>query len=281
MARRPGARMLGLMDHHSNPTRPAYLAFGAFAYLLFGVALVWAALFLTGVAGAPLVDRGPAAPAAVAAAIDVALLGLFAVQHSVMARPAFKRALARALPAGAERSLFVLAASVVLLVLFSQWRPLPAVVWSLGGSAGAAVVVAAWAGWLLLVASTWMIDHFDLFGLRQAWLAFRRRPYSGPPFQTRWLYAWVRHPIMSAFLVIFWAVPRMTAGHLLFSVMATGYVFVGTWFEERDLVRAVPEYAGYRRRVGGFLPRPFARRDDRGWDALRGTGGAPRPAGGD
>jgi methanethiol S-methyltransferase len=234
--------------------KPLYLAYSLLAYALFAVALIWAVLFLTW-PGGPLVDRGPMAPAAAALAIDLLLLALFAAQHTVMARPAFKRRLTRVVPAGAERSSFVLAASAVLLLLFWQWRPLPAVVWSLPGALGYGLLWAGVAGWLLLVAATFMIDHFDLFGLRQGWLAARGRGYAQPPFQTRWLYGWIRHPIMTGFLVIFWAVPRMTLGHLVFSAAASGYIAVGIWFEERDLLRAVPEYADYRRRVGAILPR--------------------------
>lgn len=235
--------------------RPAHLAFSVLAYAIFGVALVWAVLFLTGAGSAPLVDRGPAGSGAAALPVDLGLLAIFAAQHSVMARPGFKRALARILPPSAERSLFVLAASLVLLLLFRFWRPIPRPLWVLPGWAGVAVGIAGWAGWAALIASTFMIDHLDLFGLRQGWQRFRGRSYSGPRFQTRWFYRWVRHPLMTSFLVIFWAAPRMTFGHALFAVAASGYILVGTWFEERDLVRSIPEYPAYRRRVGGLLPR--------------------------
>lgn len=235
--------------------RWAALAFSGIAYAAFGVALAWAVLFLTGLAGAPLVDHGASAPRQLAVLVDLGLLGLFAAQHSVMARRWVKRLLTRAVPASAERSVFVLAASLVLLLLFWRWEPLGGAVWQLSGVAGAALTLIAWAGWLGLVASTFMIDHLDLFGLRQGWRAFRGRSYGGPRFQTRWFYRWVRHPLMTSFLVIFWAVPRMTAGHLLFSAAATGYIAVGVWFEERDLQRSIPEYARYRREVGAVLPR--------------------------
>lgn len=244
--------------------RAAHLAFSILAYALFGVALVWAVLFLTGAGQAPLIDSGRSAPPLAAIGADLALLGLFAVQHSVMARPAFKRALVRVVPRAAERSLFVLLASLVLVLLFAAWAPLPAVMWSVGGAAAAVIALIAWAGWAALVASTFMIDHLDLFGLRQGWRRFRDQAYGGPPFQTRWFYRWVRHPLMTSFLVIFWAAPRMTAGHLLFSAAASAYILVGIRLEERDLARALPEYADYRRRVGGLVPRlrqPEARVD--------------------
>jgi len=253
MARwRPPASLV-LMNR--SPNGGAILVFSVVAYAVFGLALVWAVLFLTGVGGAPWVDRGTPEPAAVAAIVDLALLALFALQHSVMARGSFKRRLSQILPQPAERSLFVLAASLVLIALFGFWRPLPGQVWNAPGAAGGALVVIAWGGWIGLVASTFMIDHLDLFGLRQGWRAFRRREYGGPPFQTRWFYRWVRHPLMTSFLVIFWAVPRMTVGHLLFSAAGSGYILVGTWLEERDLTRAIPEYADYRRRAGRLVPR--------------------------
>ena len=235
----------------------AYLVYGIAAYTVFGIALLWAVAFI-----APLpvpvpatVDRGPAAPAAAAVLVDLALLGLFAVQHTIMARPAFKRLLTRAVPAGAERSTFVLAASAILLLLFWQWRPLPGVVWATGGAAGAAILAVYAGGWLLVVASTFMIDHLDLFGLRQSLAAARGRRPEALSFRTAWLYAWIRHPIMTGFVVAFWAAPTMTVGHLLFAAAATGYVLVGIWFEERDLVRAIPEYTEYRRRVGALVPK--------------------------
>lgn len=251
MRRRPAPRtLIGVRSK-----RLGYLVFATFAYGVFGISLVWAVLFLTGAGGPPLVDRGFRGDAPAAVAVDLALLGLFAIQHTLMARPRAKRALLRLVPAGAERSLFVLAASLILIVTFWRWTSLPQTVWSLTGPAALAVAVAAWLGWLGLIASTFMIDHLDLFGLRQGWSAFRARAYGGPEFRTRWLYGWVRHPMMTAFLVIFWAVPTMTLGHLLFAAAGTGYIAVGIWFEERDLRRAIPEYGAYRRRVGALVPK--------------------------
>ena len=241
--------------------RRLHLAYGLVAYAAFGAAILWAIYFLLpaqlgGRLGAlTSVDRGPAAPAGAAFVIDVALLGLFAVQHTVMARGAFKRWLTRLVPAAAERSTFVLAASLVLLLLFWQWRPLPALIWDAGGYVGAALVALYGVGWVVVVASTFMIDHFDLFGLRQSWAGARGAQLPRTRFKTAWLYAWVRHPIMTGFVVAFWAAPRLTVGHALFAVAGTGYILVGIWFEERDLVRAIPEYEGYRRRVGALVPR--------------------------
>ncbi len=235
--------------------RAAALAYSLAAYAAFGVALVWAVLFLTGAGGPPLVDSGPAAAAPVAILVDLGLLLLFALQHTVMARPASKRWMMRLLPPAAERSTFVLAASAALLLLFWQWRPLPGRLWEVNGAPGLAILGVAWLGWAGVVASTFMIDHWDLFGLRQGWAAFRDQAYAGPRFRTRWFYRWVRHPLMTSFLVVFWAVPRMTAGHALFSAAATAYILVGIWFEERELLRSIPEYAAYRRSVGRLFPR--------------------------
>jgi len=225
-------------------------AFSIVSYAAFVITTVLAIVFLAGP-----VDRGASAPAAVAVAIDLALLGVFAVQHTVMARRAFKARFTSIVPPLAERSAFVLAASAALLVLFWQWRPVPTVIWNVGG-AQAAVVWAVYAGgWLLVIGSTFMIDHFDLFGLRQGWLALRRKAYVPLKFQTRWLYSHVRHPLMTGFLIAIWSTPRMTAGHLLFAAAATGYIGVGVWFEERDLIREIPAYREYRALVGAFVPR--------------------------
>lgn len=232
------------------------MMYGLVGYAVFAVSLLAAIPFLTGLGGAPGVDRGPAPPVPIALAIDLGLLALFAIQHTVMARPPFKRALVRAIPEAAERSTFVLAAALALLLLFWLWRPIPGSAWQLGGVPGAAVYGAGWVGWALLVAATFMISHLDLFGLRQAWLGAAGRPYTEPPFQTRWFYRLVRHPMMTAFLVIFWAAPSMTLGHLLFSGGATAYILVGTWFEERALLRSLPEYRDYRTRVPKLIPRP-------------------------
>ncbi|GAC1655806.1 MAG: isoprenylcysteine carboxylmethyltransferase family protein [Candidatus Dormibacteraceae bacterium] len=239
-------------------SRLGYFGYGLLAYLVFGGSLLWTLAFLAGIGPLPTVDRVTSVPPPLAVAIDLALFGLFAVQHTVMARPAFKRATARFLPDGSQRSTFVLAASLVLLLLLWQWRPLPGSVWNVSDpyQSGALWVVYA-LGWAFLVASTFMIDHLELFGLRQSWLAARGRRAVAPSFRSAWLYAWIRHPIMTGFLILLWATPRMSIGHLTFSVAASAYILVGIWFEERDLLRAIPEYAEYRGRVGGLLPRPW------------------------
>ena len=199
-----------------------------------------------------------------AVVIDLALLGLFAVQHTVMARPGFKRRWARRLPAAAERATFVLAASLALALLYWQWWPFGPELWRLTGP-GADVLLAVQAsGWLLALGSTFLISHTDLFGLRQAWRRARGARYTPPPFTERGWYRWVRHPLMTGFLIVFWVTPVLTAGHLLFCVAATGYILIGIGFEERDLRRELgPAYASYAARVPALIPGGRRRRRQR------------------
>jgi protein-S-isoprenylcysteine O-methyltransferase Ste14 len=228
--------------------------FSLLSYAAFVVTTVVAIVFLSGP-----VDHGSAAPAPVAVAIDLALLAVFAVQHTVMARRGAKARLTRIMPTLAERSAFVLAASASLLLLFWQWRPLPGVIWNLNGPQAMVLWAVYAGGWLLAIGSTFMINHFDLFGVRQGWLALRRRSYVPLAFQTRWLYSQVRHPLMTGFLIAIWATPKMTLGHALFAAASTAYIGVGVWFEERDLIREIPAYSEYRVRVGAFVPRLWGR----------------------
>jgi protein-S-isoprenylcysteine O-methyltransferase Ste14 len=190
-----------------------------------------------------------------ALAIDLALLGAFALQHSVMARPAFKRWWTRVIPAAAERSTYVLFSSLALVALFWWWQPLGGVIWDVSVPTGVGFIHGLYVcGWLLLLYSTFLINHFDLFGLRQAWLNLVGKHYTDVPFRTPWLYRQVRHPLYVGWLMIFWATPTMTLTHLVFAVMTTAYILVAIRFEERDLVDAHPEYAEYRRRVPMLLP---------------------------
>jgi methanethiol S-methyltransferase len=231
------------------------LGYAAAAYLLFLAVLVYAIGFFAD-AGVPTgIDQGPGSPWPLAVAIDLLLLLLFAVQHTVMARPWFKRRWTRLVPVPAERATFVLCASLLLALLFWQWRPVSGTVWHLSGPAAGVVVGVYAAGWAVAVGSTFMIDHFDLFGLRQAYLYARGAAYRPPPFTERGLYRHIRHPLMAGFVIIFWAAPAMTLGHLLFAAAATGYIGVGITFEECDLRRDLGEpYRAYRRRVPALIP---------------------------
>ena len=196
-------------------------------------------------------------PLALSVLVDVLLLGLFAVQHSVMARPAFKRWWTRFVPKSMERSTFVLLASASLALLFMQWRPLGAAVWNVaGGPAGVALNALCALGWGLVLASTFQIDHFELFGLKQAWARLAGRALPAPEFRVPLFYRHVRHPIYLGFMLAFWSTPVMSAGHLLFAATTSGYILIGIWFEERDLVAQFGQrYRDYRRQVGMLLPR--------------------------
>jgi len=177
------------------------------------------------------------------------------VQHSVMARPAFKRWWTRIIPAAAERSTYVLFSSLALILLFYYWQPLGGSIWSMTSPAGIDTMTALYvAGWALLLYVTFLIDHFDLFGLRQVWFELRGKPCEPVPFVTPWLYRQVRHPLYIGWFLIVWATPSMTVTHALFAGMCTAYILVGIQLEERDLIRFHPEYAEYRRRVPMLLP---------------------------
>ena len=236
------------------------LLYAAAVYVFFLVVLAYAVGFFAGLGVPKGIDQGTRAAVPLAVAIDLLLLLLFAVQHTVMARPWFKRRWTRIVPAPAERTTFVLCASLVLALLFWLWRPVRGTVWNLSGPGADALLAVYAAGWAVAVSSTFLIDHFDLFGLRQAYLHARRASYRPPPFTERGLYRRIRHPLMAGFVVIFWAAPTMTIGHLLFAAAATGYILVGIAFEERDLKLSLGQaYTSYRARVPALIPRPSAR----------------------
>ncbi len=203
-------------------------------------------------------DSGVSGPHGIALLTNVILLGLFAVQHSVMARQGFKEWWTRFVPKSVERSTYVLLSSLLLFLLYWKWQPMTDVVWSVEHPTGRLVLqVLFWAGWAIVLLGSFMIDHFDLFGLRQVWMRLRGREYSPPGFRKPAFYRYVRHPLMFGFLVAFWATPDMSQGHLLFSIATTGYIFIGVFFEERDLVRNLGTvYVQYRREVSMVLPLP-------------------------
>jgi len=201
-------------------------------------------------------DGEPTVPTGTAIAVDLLLLGLFAVQHSVMARPGFKRLWTRIVPAEAERSTYVLFSSLALIALFAFWQPLGGIIWQVENPVGRALLHAGFAlGWLTVLVSTFLINHFDLFGLRQVWLCLLGRPYTPLRFGTPWLYRHVRHPLYVGWLMAFWITPTMTVTHLLFALVTTAYILVAIRLEERDLMDHHPEYAQYRRRVPMLIPR--------------------------
>ncbi|OBF64419.1 hypothetical protein A5753_10665 [Mycobacterium sp. 852002-51971_SCH5477799-a] len=232
------------------------VGYGAAAYLLFLAVFLYLVAFLGNFWVPRTVDHGLSAPIGQAVLINMILLGAFGLQHSVMARPGFKARWTRLVPPSIERSTYVMLSNVVLVLLYWQWRTMPAVIWEVELPAGRlALWTLFWLGWAVALASTFMINHFDLFGLRQVYLAWRAKPYTNLDFRVRFLYRLVRHPLMLGFVIAFWAVPTMTAGQLLFSVAMTGYILIATRFEERDLVAALgDEYRDYRRQVPMLLP---------------------------
>jgi len=235
------------------------VVYAAAVYLFFLAVLGYAVGFFAGVGVPKGIDQGPRAAVPVAAAIDLLLLLLFAVQHAVMARPWSKRRWTRIVPQPAERSSFVLAASLVLALalVFWLWRPIGGAVWNLSGPGADALWAVYAAGWALAISSTFLISHFDLFGLRQAWLHARHIRYNPPPFTDRGLYRHLRHPLVAGFVVVFWSAPVMMAGHVLFAATATGCILVGIAFEEHDLIRSLGEtYADYRACMPALIPGP-------------------------
>jgi protein-S-isoprenylcysteine O-methyltransferase Ste14 len=235
--------------------RLAIVLYGVLSYLTFLGAFLYAIGFVGNLVPKSI-DRGGTGSAGMPLITDLALLGLFAVQHSVMARPGFKRWWTRLVPAAMERSTFVLFASAVLLLLFWQWVPLPAIVWQVAAEPGRTALLAVfWLGWALVLLSTFLINHFHLFGLQQVYAELRSRPLPPARFVVPFLYRFIRHPIMLGFLLAFWATPVMTVGHLLFAVATTGYILVGISFEERDLRDAHGAlYEQYRQRVPMLIP---------------------------
>lgn len=239
-------------------SRVSALFYGAVAYTVFLLTFLYAIGFVSGLGVPRTIDDGATGAPAVALAIDLLLLGLFAVQHSGMARPAFKRWWTRYVPAPIERSTYVLASSLALVLLFWQWRTLPLPIWQVDSEpARWALYALAAFGWLLVLTGTFVINHFDLFGLRQVWQYARHRgPGREAPFVTRGYYRIVRHPLMLGFLIAFWSTPQMSAGHLLFALMTTGYILIAVKFlEERDLVAQYGDtYRGYQRDVPMLVP---------------------------
>lgn len=238
--------------------RIAAVIYGLASYLIFSASFAYTPGFLGNFLVPKTIDSGPDSAPAQAVLIDALLLGLFAVQHSVMARPAFKRWWTRIVPPACERSTYVLISSLLLILIFWQWRPMTTTIWRVEGWPSVMLNGVFGLGWVIALTSTFQIDHFELFGLRQVIDALRGAADRIQAFRTPLLYRLVRHPLMSGLLLAFWATPHMTAGHLLFAVLSTGYVLVGVRLEERDLVAAFgASYQRYRQRVPMLMPRLF------------------------
>ena len=239
-------------------TRAIYLLFGVLAYLIFFATFLYLVAFVGDCPMIPwAVDRGPAASLPVAIVIDLALIALFGIQHSVMARAPFKAAWTRIVPEPAERSVYVLLASLCLIVMFVLWRPIPTILWNVPNPVGA---YALWAlfgiGWLIVLLSTFLLNHFELFGLRQVWSHASGHEIPAPVFREPLFYKRVRHPLYSGFVLAFWATPVMTVGHLLLAAGMTVYILIAIRHEERDLVGLFgATYEDYRRRAGMLIPK--------------------------
>ena len=237
--------------------RIAIFVYGVASYAVFFATFLYAIGFVANLATPTSLDGGVPGPLGTALLVNLGLLALFSLQHSVMARPAFKRAWTRIVPEPAERSTYVLLSSVALILLFAYWQPMGGVVWDVRSPGARALLQSlCMAGFLIVLVSTFLINHFDLFGLRQVWLHLTGRPYTHLPFRTPGPYRLVRHPLYVGWLVAFWAAPTMTVAHLVFAIGCTGYILAAIPFEEADLEDAHGEpYRRYRRSVGMFLPR--------------------------
>ncbi len=242
--------------------RAGIFAYGTIAYVGFLVTITYAMGFMANAVVPKSIDSGAVGPVGLSLVVNGLLLSLFAVQHTIMARPRFKAWLTKYIPASMERSTFVLTTVAIFGLIFWQWRPLPTVLWDVTAPAARwALIAVSMLGWVTVLVSSFLVNHFDLFGMRQVALQFRNRAYRPLEFCVVGLYRLVRHPLMLGFLMAFWSTPTMTVGRLFFAVMVTGYIMVGTRIEERDLVAQFGEkYLQYRREVPSILPAPIGRR---------------------
>ena len=234
------------------------MAFAIIAYAIFFATFLYLIAFVGDLELAPrTVDVGPDSPVGIAVAVDVALIALFGLQHSVMARQGFKRWWTRVVPWAVERSVYVLMASLALIILMTLWRPIDTIVWNVGDPLVSDLIwVVFWLGWGMVLLSTFLLNHFELFGLQQAWFHVRGRPWEKPVFRQPLFYRWIRHPLYLGFFMAFWAAPEMTAGHLLLAGGMSVFMLIAIQYEEKDLVALFGrDYEDYRQRAGMLLPR--------------------------
>ncbi|WP_340159158.1 methanethiol S-methyltransferase [uncultured Hoeflea sp.] len=237
--------------------RSATFLYGMIVYVIFLITFLYAIGFTGNIVVPKSIDSGTPGPVTMAVVINLALLSVFALQHSIMARPAFKRVWTRLIPEAAERSTYILMTSVALVLIFAFWQPIPHVIWDFSNSiTGVTLSALFWGGWLVVLSSTFMIDHLDLFGLKQVFAHLKKREAMHPIFVKTGFYRLVRHPIMTGFLIAFWATPSMSAGHLLFACVTTGYIVIAVLhLEEKDLIASIgDDYRTYRDEVPAFVP---------------------------
>lgn len=244
------------MNPPSFLKRTTVLLYGVIAYAIFFLTFCYTIGFVGNFLVPKSMDSAATTSPGVAFLVNFGLLALFSLQHSVMARPFFKRWFTQIIPESAERSTYTLLSSLCLIALFWLWQPMGGVIWQVDNAFGRTLLlVGLVSGWLLVLVVSFLINHFDLFGLRQVWLYFRNRPYTAVQFSTPGLYKLVRHPLYVGWLLLFWCTPTMTITHLFFAVLTTGYILVGMACEERDLQDAHPEYADYKNNTPAFVPR--------------------------
>jgi protein-S-isoprenylcysteine O-methyltransferase Ste14 len=231
------------------------LIYGVVSYAIFFATFLYAIGFVGNIFVPKGIDSIPNVPLTQALLINLGLLGVFAIQHSAMARPAFKRWITRYIPKAMERSTYTLVSSLLMIAMFWLWEPMGGIVWNIENPVGVALMYGGFAfGWLLVLVSTFLINHFDLFGLRQVWLNFRNKPYTPLEFKLRFAYRVVRHPLYLGWLFAFWCIPTMTVAHLVFAIATSAYILIAIRLEERDLMDMHPEYRQYKAQVPMIVP---------------------------
>ena len=235
--------------------RTGYFAYGVACYAMFLGVFLYAIAFIGNFGIARTLDSAPRVPLVTAMLVNFLLLGAFAVQHSVMARPWFKQWWTQFVPTPIERSTYVLFTNLVMIALFAFWQPMGGQIWHVEGGGRTLLYAMYGLGWMTVLYATFLVSHFDLFGLRQVWLFLRNKPYTRLPFREPSLYRHVRHPLYVGWMMVFWFAPTMSASHLLFAIATTAYMLIAIQFEERDLVKALPGYAAYKKRVPMLIPK--------------------------